>query len=155
MQKSNKFLICLVFFLFFSYIGYSYNNYFFDSRVVCTAKISELKFPRKDGTMVTINGFVDLDMKNETVYFFFQSPTGDFVNRMLHFTTSYAVNGEVKSAVIDKKIISRSEYGNLGDEYHLYDVGTKHLLNMIPITDNVTQVSFGPLSFFCENEERI
>ncbi|MBP4052067.1 hypothetical protein J9978_21570 [Chromobacterium violaceum] len=155
MQKSNKLLIASISFLSFIFVGYAANNYLFDSSVVCTAKISEMKFPRKNGMEAMVSGFIDLDMKNGTAHFFFQSGTGDFVNRILQFSPSYAMNGEAVSLVIERKNISKSEYGGLADEYHLFDVGTKHLMNFIPVTNHVTQVNFGPLSFFCENEERL
>ncbi|MBP4048390.1 hypothetical protein J9978_02605 [Chromobacterium violaceum] len=155
MQKSNKLLMYPIIFLSFVFLGYAANNYLFDSGVVCTAKISEMKFPRKNGAEAIVNGFIDLDMKNGTSHFFFQSGTGDFVNRILQFSPSYAMNGKAVSMVVEKKNISKSECGGLADEYHLFDIGTKHLMNFIPVTDHVTQVNFGPLSFFCENEERL
>lgn len=155
MPKSNKLLTGAAVLIASVFLGYAFNNYLFDSRVVCTAKISELKFPRKDGGVAVVKGFIDLDMKNETAHFFFQSPTGDYVNRMLQFDASYALNGEASSLVVEKKTISKSEYGNLGEEYHIFDAGTRHLMNMTPVTEHVTQVNFGPLIFFCENNENI
>ena len=155
MQKRNHLLKIWLLLLLSAYAGYASNNYIFDTNILCTARISELSFPKKDGTPAHVSGFIDLDMRNETIHFFLQSKTGDFINRVLQFESSHGVNGEIASAVITQKTISRSEYGTLGDEYHLFEVGTKHFVNLLPITKHVTQVNFGPINFFCENQERL
>ncbi|AXT47376.1 MULTISPECIES: hypothetical protein [Chromobacterium] len=153
MQKQNRFLIALGLFLVALYLGYASRNYIMDSRTICTARISELRFPRHSGEVATTSGFIDLDMKNETIHFFLHSPTGDYINRLLQFKTSYGWNGEANAVTIVKKTKSPSEYGSLASEYHIFDIGTRHLINMVPVTNHVTQVNFDSISFFCENQE--
>ena len=148
LQKQNRVLIVLGLFLLTLYLGYAGHNYIMDSRTLCTARISELRFPRHSGEIATTSGFIDLDMKNETIHFFLH-----YINRLLQFNTSYGWNGEANAVTIVKKTKSPSEYGSLASEYHIFDIGTRHLINMVPVTRHVTQVNFDSISFFCETQE--